>query len=198
MADRPGHDQRYAIDASKVDAELDWRPRFDFEGAMSETVAWYLGNEAWRQAIQAEGDVRDRRGLEAARIEDDSTAPAPPTPLIRYEHLLRTLRPARYRVLSGPQEASPPLPDVVPGARGLRTVIRQASIRFESAEIWSPARSAARSQHSSTRERNARLDRAPAVRRSSASSCAGRARAARRIAASAHGPTTHPTDRSAC
>jgi dTDP-glucose 4,6-dehydratase len=69
VADRPGHDQRYAIDASKVDAELDWRPRFDFDGAMRETVAWYLANEAWRQAIQAEGDVRDRRGLEAARAD---------------------------------------------------------------------------------------------------------------------------------
>ncbi|MEE8166533.1 MAG: GDP-mannose 4,6-dehydratase, partial [Myxococcota bacterium] len=66
VTDRPGHDRRYAIDASKAAQELDWRPSLDFESGLERTIAWYLDHEAWRAAIQSEGDVRDRRGLTGA------------------------------------------------------------------------------------------------------------------------------------
>ncbi|MEE8143008.1 MAG: dTDP-glucose 4,6-dehydratase, partial [Planctomycetota bacterium] len=49
--DRPGHDWRYAIDASKLRRELDFEPRETLESGMRKTVRWYLENEAWRQAI---------------------------------------------------------------------------------------------------------------------------------------------------
>jgi len=47
VKDRPGHDRRYAIDASKIDRELDWRPRNSFEEGLRRTVKWYLDNEQW-------------------------------------------------------------------------------------------------------------------------------------------------------
>lgn len=65
VEDRPGHDRRYAIDSSKSERELDWLPEIEFESAIVRTVEWYLEHQAWREAIQAEGDVRDRRGLSA-------------------------------------------------------------------------------------------------------------------------------------
>ncbi len=81
VSDRPGHDRRYAIDASKVARTLDWQPRYRFEAALEETIAWYLENEAWRVAIQAQADVRDRRGLDVApstrgAIADGGEAPS--------------------------------------------------------------------------------------------------------------------------
>ncbi len=63
VEDRPGHDRRYAIDASKAARELDWRPEHDFESALARTVEWYLGAEDWRRAIQEQADHRRRRGL---------------------------------------------------------------------------------------------------------------------------------------
>ena len=42
VADRPGHDQRYAIDASKIERELNWKPEVDFETGLKNTVEWYL------------------------------------------------------------------------------------------------------------------------------------------------------------
>ncbi|MBB84766.1 MAG: dTDP-glucose 4,6-dehydratase [Deltaproteobacteria bacterium] len=63
VEDRPGHDRRYAIDASKSLAELGWSPGHTFEDAIAQTVGWYLENEAWRRAIQDEGDARARQGL---------------------------------------------------------------------------------------------------------------------------------------
>src|SRR6266478_2682403 len=47
VTDRPGHDLRYAIDASKARRELGWRPRESFESGLERTVAWYLGNRDW-------------------------------------------------------------------------------------------------------------------------------------------------------
>jgi dTDP-glucose 4,6-dehydratase len=47
VADRPGHDARYAVDGRKLRAELGWRPRESFAGALGATVQWYLANEAW-------------------------------------------------------------------------------------------------------------------------------------------------------
>jgi dTDP-glucose 4,6-dehydratase len=47
VADRPGHDLRYAIDAGKIGRELGWRPQETFESALRRTVEWYLSNEVW-------------------------------------------------------------------------------------------------------------------------------------------------------
>lgn len=66
VEDRPGHDRRYAIDASKSERELGWQPAYDFEVALERTVAWYLEHEVWRDAIAAEGDERSRQGLATA------------------------------------------------------------------------------------------------------------------------------------
>ena len=47
VTDRPGHDRRYAIDASRIEKELGWRPAETFETGLRKTVQWYLDNEAW-------------------------------------------------------------------------------------------------------------------------------------------------------
>jgi dTDP-glucose 4,6-dehydratase len=52
VADRPGHDYRYAIDASKAHAELDWRPQETFETGLERTVRWYLDNRNWWEPIR--------------------------------------------------------------------------------------------------------------------------------------------------
>ncbi len=57
VTDRPGHDQRYAIDASKIERELGWSPRETFESGMRKTVAWYLDNQHWVANVQS-GDYR--------------------------------------------------------------------------------------------------------------------------------------------
>ena len=46
VKDRPGHDRRYAIDASKIARELGWRPREDFDSGLAKTVRWYVDNRA--------------------------------------------------------------------------------------------------------------------------------------------------------
>ena len=51
VADRPGHDFRYAIDASKIKRELGWEPAHTFERGIRETVVWYLDNQAWITAV---------------------------------------------------------------------------------------------------------------------------------------------------
>jgi dTDP-glucose 4,6-dehydratase len=53
VADRPGHDQRYAIDASKIERELGWRPRESFESGLRKTVAWYLEHRDWWGRIRS-------------------------------------------------------------------------------------------------------------------------------------------------
>jgi dTDP-glucose 4,6-dehydratase len=58
VTDRPGHDQRYAIDASKIARELGWRPRFGFEQALAETVDWYLANTQWVEHVRS-GEYRN-------------------------------------------------------------------------------------------------------------------------------------------
>jgi dTDP-glucose 4,6-dehydratase len=58
VADRPGHDRRYAVDASKISRELGWRPVETFEGALRRTVEWYLENSSWVDGVRT-GAYRD-------------------------------------------------------------------------------------------------------------------------------------------
>ncbi|MGG7534355.1 dTDP-glucose 4,6-dehydratase [Rhizobium sp. 12,4] len=51
VRDRPGHDRRYAIDAAKIERELDWRPSETFETGIRKTVEWYLANDAWVENV---------------------------------------------------------------------------------------------------------------------------------------------------
>jgi dTDP-glucose 4,6-dehydratase len=51
VKDRPGHDRRYAMDATKIERELGWRPRETFESGIRKTVKWYLGNEEWVRGV---------------------------------------------------------------------------------------------------------------------------------------------------
>ena len=53
VADRPGHDRRYAIDARKIEQELGWRPQETFESGIRKTVQWYLANPAWVQDVSS-------------------------------------------------------------------------------------------------------------------------------------------------
>ena len=63
VPDRPGHDRRYAIDATKARTELGWSPAHDFEGGLRATVRWYLENRQWCDAVQAGTYERERLGL---------------------------------------------------------------------------------------------------------------------------------------
>ncbi len=60
VADRPGHDQRYAIDAARIRDELGWAPRWTLEAGLEATVRWYLEHRDW---LDAQGDAQRRRGL---------------------------------------------------------------------------------------------------------------------------------------
>lgn len=63
VADRPGHDKRYAIDASKVGQELGWRPQESFESGIRKTVKWYLDHQEWCSRVQDGTYQRERIGL---------------------------------------------------------------------------------------------------------------------------------------
>ena len=63
VRDRPGHDRRYSIDASKLERELGWRATETFETGLAKTVSWYLVNHRWWQAILDRGYKAQRVGL---------------------------------------------------------------------------------------------------------------------------------------
>lgn len=65
VADRPGHDLRYAIDPSRIRDELGWRPSVTVEEGLRRTVRWYLDNEPWWQALQDRAGVGQRLGVKA-------------------------------------------------------------------------------------------------------------------------------------
>ena len=67
VTDRPGHDHRYAIDASKIAAELGWEPSLTLEEGLRQTVQWYLDNEAWWRPLQARQGVGERLGTAKAK-----------------------------------------------------------------------------------------------------------------------------------
>jgi dTDP-glucose 4,6-dehydratase len=74
VKDRPGHDRRYAIDASKIERELGFRPRETFESGIRKTVRWYLENEAWWRAVM-DGSYREwiRRWYDSSREAQSAT-----------------------------------------------------------------------------------------------------------------------------
>jgi len=63
VTDRPGHDRRYAIDASKIARELDWQPKETFESGIRKTIQWYLDNKKWCQNVQDGSYQRERLGV---------------------------------------------------------------------------------------------------------------------------------------
>lgn len=63
VQDRPGHDRRYAIDASKIQQELGWAPEETFETGIRKTVQWYIDNAAWCQRVQDGSYQRERLGI---------------------------------------------------------------------------------------------------------------------------------------
>jgi dTDP-glucose 4,6-dehydratase len=72
VTDRPGHDFRYAVDCTKIERELGWRPAHNFETGIRETVAWYLANNDWVQGVCTGRYQRERLGLRSK--------PHPPSP----------------------------------------------------------------------------------------------------------------------
>jgi dTDP-glucose 4,6-dehydratase len=67
VTDRPGHDRRYAIDASKLERELGWSAKETFESGLEKTVRWYLANRSWWKAILQTGYEANRIGLVVGR-----------------------------------------------------------------------------------------------------------------------------------
>jgi dTDP-glucose 4,6-dehydratase len=67
VTDRPGHDQRYAIDPARAERELGWTQRESFESGIAATIDWYLANEWWWQPLRAEKYAGERLGLLPAK-----------------------------------------------------------------------------------------------------------------------------------
>ena len=67
VKDRPGHDKRYAIDASKIARELGFTPRYSFHEGLNQTVAWYIANRSWCDAVTRGQYDRERLGLPVAK-----------------------------------------------------------------------------------------------------------------------------------
>jgi dTDP-glucose 4,6-dehydratase len=63
VSDRPGHDFRYAIDCTKLNTELGWSPRYNFEDGLLATVDWYIDNRVWWEPLLSERDASARRGI---------------------------------------------------------------------------------------------------------------------------------------
>ena len=65
VADRPGHDLRYAIDPTRICSELGWQPRESFESGLRKTIEWYLANRSWWQEIRSSVYAGERLGVPA-------------------------------------------------------------------------------------------------------------------------------------
>jgi dTDP-glucose 4,6-dehydratase len=63
VADRPGHDARYAIDATKIARDLGWKPRYSFESGLRQTVQWYLDNATWWERVRSGVYRGERLGI---------------------------------------------------------------------------------------------------------------------------------------
>jgi dTDP-glucose 4,6-dehydratase len=65
VADRPGHDLRYAIDPTRISTQLGWQPCESFESGLRKTVEWYLANRSWWQRIRSGLYRGERLGMPA-------------------------------------------------------------------------------------------------------------------------------------
>ncbi|SQH77486.1 dTDP-D-glucose-4,6-dehydratase [Shewanella benthica] len=70
VTDRPGHDRRYAIDASKMSSELNWTPEETFETGLLKTIQWYLDNHQWCKHVQDGSYQRERLGVHTSVVKE--------------------------------------------------------------------------------------------------------------------------------
>jgi dTDP-glucose 4,6-dehydratase len=70
VADRPGHDRRYAMDISKIQRELGWTPRHSLVDGLQDTVEWYLNNPEWITAIQKQQEYQRWMNANYEKRED--------------------------------------------------------------------------------------------------------------------------------
>lgn len=68
VKDRPGHDMRYAIDASKMSEDLNWAPQETFDTGLKKTVQWYLNNQGWCKNVQDGSYQRERLGIDKGNL----------------------------------------------------------------------------------------------------------------------------------
>jgi dTDP-glucose 4,6-dehydratase len=73
VKDRPGHDQRYAVDHSKITRELDWKPKMVFQEGLKRTIQWYLQNTDWVKSVMDQGF--DQYLQENYQFEDTTSTP---------------------------------------------------------------------------------------------------------------------------
>ena len=76
VADRPGHDRRYAMDIAKIGRELSWEPRESFDSGLRKTVAWYLENHWWWEPIWSRRYQGERLGIDRRRRRGGSRTAA--------------------------------------------------------------------------------------------------------------------------
>ena len=58
MNDRPGHDYRYAIDPTRLNSELNWKPSYSFEESLEKTIKWYVDNQDWWKPLQEKNYIK--------------------------------------------------------------------------------------------------------------------------------------------
>ena len=63
VKDRPGHDERYAIDPSRIRNELGWQPSVTLEQGLEKTIQWYINNKNWWKSLQSRSGVGKRLGI---------------------------------------------------------------------------------------------------------------------------------------
>ena len=61
VRDRPGHDQRYSIDPTKIIKEINWKPKFNFDLALEKTIIWYIKNQEWCESVKLKANYSGER-----------------------------------------------------------------------------------------------------------------------------------------